>query len=300
MKKLIIAGAGSAAREILQFVKDINQINQEFDVLGFLCDIPSDIEKLTNNEYRVIGTIKDWVPSEDEYFAVAIADPNGRKTVVELLKKKNAQFVNIIHPSANISDYSVIGEGVILYPTASIGVNCQIGDFVYIQRTHISHDVKIDSFSTISSLCGILGKVVIHENVFIGCHACLIPNTTIGENVYIGARSVVINNIPSNAKVFGNPAEIFKDSSKEETPMLKYIKVFSESLSLPPSSEVNSISISNCSTWDSVGHLHLVSQIEDTFQIILETSDILNFKSFTDGINILKKHSIINQEDQNA
>lgn len=300
MKKLIIVGAGSAAREVLQIVKDINQFHNEYNILGFLCDIPSDIEKLTNSEYHVIGTIQDWIPAEDEYFTIAIADPKGRKKVAELLIEKKAKFVNIIHPTAKISDYSVLGEGLILYPTASIGVNCHIGDFVYLQRTHISHDVKIGSFSTISSLCGILGKVNIHENVFIGCHSCIIPEIIIGKNAYIGAGSVVIDHIPEDVTVFGNPAKIVQNSTLNETPLIRYNNIFYESLSLPESVDLTGITLQNCSSWDSVGHLHLIAQIEDTFQILLETTDILNFNSYLEGINILKKHDIIiNEEEKN-
>lgn len=39
--------------------------------------------------------------------------------------------------------------------------------------------------------------------------------------------------------------------------------------------------------WDSVGHMELVSEIEDVFDIEMETDDIIDFDSFEKGIEIL-------------
>lgn len=44
--------------------------------------------------------------------------------------------------------------------------------------------------------------------------------------------------------------------------------------------------------WDSVGHMSLVSCIEETFDIMLETDDIIEFNSFQKGIEILKKYGV--------
>ncbi len=44
--------------------------------------------------------------------------------------------------------------------------------------------------------------------------------------------------------------------------------------------------------WDSAGHLILITEIEKEFDIHLEIEEILKFKSFNEGIEILKKHNI--------
>lgn len=44
--------------------------------------------------------------------------------------------------------------------------------------------------------------------------------------------------------------------------------------------------------WDSVGHMALVAQIEDVFGIMLEMDDIIDFSSYTIGIETLKKYGI--------
>ena len=44
--------------------------------------------------------------------------------------------------------------------------------------------------------------------------------------------------------------------------------------------------------WDSVGHMSLVAELEDTFDIMLETDDIIDFSSYDKGIEILRKYDI--------
>ena len=45
--------------------------------------------------------------------------------------------------------------------------------------------------------------------------------------------------------------------------------------------------------WDSVGHVNLMNEIEEAFDISLEPDDILDFKSFKVGVDILQKYGII-------
>jgi acyl carrier protein len=44
--------------------------------------------------------------------------------------------------------------------------------------------------------------------------------------------------------------------------------------------------------WDSVGHMELISELEDVFDIMMETDDIIDFSSYTVGKKILAKYDI--------
>jgi len=44
--------------------------------------------------------------------------------------------------------------------------------------------------------------------------------------------------------------------------------------------------------WDSIGHMTLMSGLEEEFNISLETDDIVDFGSFKKGIEILKKYNV--------
>ena len=44
--------------------------------------------------------------------------------------------------------------------------------------------------------------------------------------------------------------------------------------------------------WDSIAHFQLISNLEDTFDILFDTDDILHYESYLHGIEILRKYGI--------
>lgn len=45
--------------------------------------------------------------------------------------------------------------------------------------------------------------------------------------------------------------------------------------------------------WDSIGHMNLIAELEEKFNITFETDDIVDFSSYIKGKEILKKYKII-------
>ena len=71
----------------------------------------------------------------------------------------------------------------------------------------------------------------------------------------------------------------------------KYIKAFVEALEIPEES-VEKLEYQGVESWDSVGHMSLIAEIEDAFDIMMDTDDIIDFSSFEKGIELLKKYDI--------
>ena len=71
----------------------------------------------------------------------------------------------------------------------------------------------------------------------------------------------------------------------------KYINCFVEALEVP-ADKVENLEYQGVESWDSVGHMSLVAAIEDAFDIMMDTDDIVDFRSFAKGIEILKKYDI--------
>lgn len=44
--------------------------------------------------------------------------------------------------------------------------------------------------------------------------------------------------------------------------------------------------------WDSMGHMTLISDLEDTFDITMETPDILAFSSYEKGMDVMQKYGV--------
>lgn len=71
----------------------------------------------------------------------------------------------------------------------------------------------------------------------------------------------------------------------------KYINAFVEIFEVD-ASEVEKLVYQEIDAWDSVGHMSLIAELEDTFDIMMDTDDIIDFNSFEKGIEILKKYDV--------
>jgi len=49
--------------------------------------------------------------------------------------------------------------------------------------------------------------------------------------------------------------------------------------------------------WDSVGHMSLVAEIECTFDIRLDTDDIIGMSDVSKAIQIVQKHGVVLNDD---
>ena len=73
----------------------------------------------------------------------------------------------------------------------------------------------------------------------------------------------------------------------------KYQGVFVSSFSIDKSQLDEKFVYESVPEWDSVGHMGMIAELEDTFDIMLEMDDIIDFSSYTVGIDILSKYNII-------
>ena len=68
-----------------------------------------------------------------------------------------------------------------------------------------------------------------------------------------------------------------------------YMKAFLEGLEVKEV-QLEGLEYQGVSEWDSVGHMALVSAIEEAFDIMLDTDDIIDFNSYEKGKEILTKN----------
>jgi acyl carrier protein len=72
----------------------------------------------------------------------------------------------------------------------------------------------------------------------------------------------------------------------------KYQDIFIKSLSIDNSKFNENLKYNEIPEWDSIGHMTLISGLEEGFSISMETDDIVDFSSFKKGREILKKYSV--------
>ena len=72
----------------------------------------------------------------------------------------------------------------------------------------------------------------------------------------------------------------------------KYNNAFIVSLDVQED-ELAGLKYQDVPAWDSVGHMGLISELEDAFDIQFATDDIVEFNSYEKGIELLKNYDVV-------
>lgn len=64
--------------------------------------------------------------------------------------------------------------------------------------------------------------------------------------------------------------------------------VFVETLELPADTDVENLKYRDIEQWDSLGHMTLVTAIEDEFGVQLETEQVIDLSSFKVALDMLR------------
>jgi acyl carrier protein len=75
------------------------------------------------------------------------------------------------------------------------------------------------------------------------------------------------------------------------TNLEKYNQTFIVSLDVKEK-DLSKLTYQSVATWDSVGHMGLIAALEETFDIMMETDDIIDFNTYIKGREILKKYGV--------
>ncbi|PHR69818.1 MAG: acyl carrier protein [Arcobacter sp.] len=72
----------------------------------------------------------------------------------------------------------------------------------------------------------------------------------------------------------------------------KYDKVFIESFGINHDDLTEELQYNSIPAWDSVGHMSMIAELEDKFEIMLEMDEIIDFSSYNKGKEILAIYKI--------
>ncbi len=70
-----------------------------------------------------------------------------------------------------------------------------------------------------------------------------------------------------------------------------YNRIFTETFEVPENILVG-YKYQDTPSWDSVGHMTMIASLEDAFDIMMDTDDIIEFASWEKGKEILKKYDV--------
>ena len=67
---------------------------------------------------------------------------------------------------------------------------------------------------------------------------------------------------------------------------------FSTALSIPLEAVTDTLSYDGITEWDSVAHMALIAELENVFNVMLDTDDVIDLSSFAQSRNILRKYAV--------
>lgn len=214
IRKIAVFGAGGLGREVAGAIARINSSGQDnWNFIGFFDDKLKKGTKVSHYG-SVLGGM-DELNSVEEPLALAIAvgDPQSRKSIFDKIKNKNLSFPNLIAPSFKILDHETfkIGRGNIIQDNCSATCDVIVGDFnVFNGSNVLGHDVIIGDFNVLMPSVHLSGAVHIGNCNLLGVDSVVLQRIKIGENVTLGAGSVLMSNPKNGFTYIGIPAKKFE------------------------------------------------------------------------------------------
>lgn len=74
--------------------------------------------------------------------------------------------------------------------------------------------------------------------------------------------------------------------------LVKYNGIFVECFEVEEGQLNAELVYNSIEQWDSIGHMAMIAELEDAFDIMIDTEDVIDFSSYEKGKEILAKYDI--------
>lgn len=168
-KHLIIVGSGGHG----QAVADLALSSGDFKKISFVDDSYLDNTKALG--LNILGNSDSLFAGVLDFDAciVAIGNNKVREKLVNKIIQHNLPLVSLVHSRAWVSDFTLIGLGVVVMAGAVVGTNTKlaVGSLVNANAT-IDHDCVLESFAHVGVGVQLAGGVEIGHSAWIQVGSC--------------------------------------------------------------------------------------------------------------------------------
>ena len=212
MKRLAIYGTGGFAREVLELVRDVNEIEPTFEAIGWLDDDTSKIGQ-TIKGLPVLGPIEDASGKLSTFeVVIAIGNTVARSRIAARLDRLGIASPVLVDPRARVGRDITIGDGSIVCAGSLLTTDIHLGRHVILNLSvTVGHDAGLADYVTLAPTVNVSGNVRIAEGCDIGTGCATVQGVSIGEWSIVGAGAVVARDLPANVTAVGVPAKVIKE-----------------------------------------------------------------------------------------
>jgi sugar O-acyltransferase (sialic acid O-acetyltransferase NeuD family) len=214
MKEIYLLGVG---RNTPVFIELAEQC--DYKILG-LYHFNTERTGETDHGLLIEGSFNDLFTRQslkDLNFLLTMGDIKIRAYLSEKIRAKGGNLPSLIHPTALISRFSIIEDGVCIGAFSNIQADTHIyQDTVILSGVNIAHNNTIGKCCFIASGATIGSYTLVEDFVFIGQRALSVSLKVgkIGSNSVIGAGSLVTKSVSQFDIVAGSPAKSIKKNNK--------------------------------------------------------------------------------------
>jgi sugar O-acyltransferase (sialic acid O-acetyltransferase NeuD family) len=204
---IVVFGTGGHGRETGLLIEAMIACGTPWELAGFLTDDHTQHGTRLGG-MPILGDGAVLADRAGEYLvAVGIGAARTRREIVRRLRPYARGFPVLQHPSVPPYGRVVIGEGSQIHAGAVLTTDIFIGDFVILNRhVDVSHDCRIDSWSTLAPAVSLAGAVHVHEGADLGVRAACLPGVAVGAWSIVGGGAVVTRDVDPELTVVGVPA----------------------------------------------------------------------------------------------
>ncbi|MDA7857732.1 acetyltransferase [Gammaproteobacteria bacterium] len=201
IKPVLIIGGGGHAKVLLEMLRGSGT-----EVLGIISTLPVSASEVFDN-LMIYSSDSDVLSFDHKDVllvnGVGSLPGNGiRHEIHRKFKTLGYTFGTVIAPSAIVSKYAKLHEGVQIFPGAVVNAGADIGESTIVNtRAVIDHDCELGAFNHIAPGAVLSGGVVSGVNVHIGPGAVLTQSVEIGRDSFIGAGTSVVKDIAARSVV---------------------------------------------------------------------------------------------------
>lgn len=207
---IIIIGAGGHAAVVADAL-----IASGKPVLGFVdVDVSRHGQQLCG--LTVLGGDDALAGFDPKHIGLAngIGGTNGEAKRHQVQKKFEALgwgFISVQHPSAVVSPYAQLAQGVqlmascVVQPCAKISAGCIVNTAAVVE-----HDVELGEFVHIAGNATVCGCVIVGAHSHIGASAVVLQGLHLAESTVVGAGAVVTRSTKGLQTLVGVPARPLK------------------------------------------------------------------------------------------